>query len=128
MKIKNKKLWVILSNYLILLICVVGFRGGSPLTLMFPVLQVCLSWFNYSNSEKWQTVLMLEIHLLISTVLGLYLEGYLYLKYVYYDAEGVVVFYAGLMIGTVFVFVLGVITTLIKYFSIRNRARKQKAE
>ncbi len=123
--LKNKKLWEILSNYLILFICVAGFRGGATLTLLFPALQVCLSWLHYSNSEKWQTVLMLEIHLLISTVLGLYLEGYLYLKYVYYDAEGVMVFYAVLTIGTILVFGLGVITTFTKYLSIKIHDRKQ---
>lgn len=113
---KNKNLiFKILSNYFILLFCVVGFRGGAVLTLVLPVLQICLSWFNYSNSEKWQTVLRLEAHLLISTVLGIYLEGYLYLKYVYNDAEGVLVFLAILKIGAVFVFTLGVITALLKY-------------
>lgn len=106
----------VLSNYLVLFICVIGFSGGVVLDLILPLLQVCLSWFNYCNSKNWQTVLMLEVHLLISTVLGLYLEGYLYLRYISNDAESILVFQTILKIGIVLVFSFGVITTLFKYF------------
>ena len=106
----------VLSNYLVLFICMIGFSGGVVLDLILPVLQVCLSWFNYCNSKNWQTVLMLEVHLLISTVLGLYLEGYLYLRYISNDAESILVFQTILKIGIVLVFSFGVITTLFKYF------------
>lgn len=116
----------ILLNYFILFFCVGGFRGGASLDLILPVLQVYLSCVNYCNSKKWQTVLMLEVHLLISTVLGLYLEGYLYLEYVSNDAESVLVFQTILKIGAVFVFGLGVITTLFKYFLTRKRTQKNE--
>ncbi len=114
----------ILWNYSILVICVAGFRGGAVLDLILPVIQLLLSWFNYSESKKWQTVLMLEFHLLVSTVLGLYLEGYLYLKYVSDDAESVLVFWEVLKIGVVLVFALGAITTLLKYLSTKNSTHK----
>ena len=73
-KMQNTKnlVFIILSNYLILFICVAGFRGGGVLALILPVLQIYLSGFNYCNGKKWQTVLLLEVHLLISTVLGFY--------------------------------------------------------
>lgn len=54
---------------------------------------------------------MLEVHLLISTVLGLYLEGYLYLRYISDDTESILVFQEILKIGVVLVLILGVITT-----------------
>ncbi len=114
----------ILLNYIILVICVAGFRGGGVLALILPVLQLFLSWFNYSESKRWQTVFMLEFHLLISTVLGLYFEGYLYLRYISDDAESVLVFQEILKIGVVLVFGLGVITTLFKYLSTKNSTRK----
>ncbi len=114
----------ILWNYSILVICVAGFRGGAVLDLILPVIQLLLSWFNYSESKKWQTVLMLEFHLLVSTALGLYLEGYLYLRYIYNDAEGVLLSREIWKIGVILVFGLGVITTLLKYLSTRNSARK----
>lgn len=118
----------ILWNYSILLICVAGFRGGATLDLILPAIQLLLSWFNYSESKKWQTVLMLEFHLLVSTVLGLYLEGYLYLRYVSNDAESVLVFREVLKIGVVLVLGVGVIATLIKYFSTRNHTLKWETE
>lgn len=91
------------------------------LALILPVLQICLSWFNYCNSKKWQTVLMLEVHLLISTVLGIYFEECLYLRYISDDAESVLVFQEILKIGIVLVFGLGIITTLLKYLLTKNR-------
>ena len=114
----------ILLNYIILFICVAGFRGGGVLALILPVLQIFLSWFNYCKSEKWKTALMLEVHLLISTILGLYFEGYLYLRYISDDVESVLVFQEILKIGVVLVFGLGVITTLFKYLSTKNGTRK----
>ena len=116
----------ILWNYIILVICVAGFRGGGVLALMLPVLQIFLSWLNYCENEKWQTVLMLECHLLISTALGLYLEGYLYLRYISDDAESVLVFREIWKIGVVLVSGLLIITTLLKYLFTRNHIGKEK--
>jgi len=58
---------------------------------------------------------MLQIHLLISTVLGLFFEGHLYLNYVSDDAESILVFREILKTGAFLVLILGIITTLSKY-------------
>lgn len=122
---RNKKIrgliWRILSNYLILCICVVGFSGGGWIAFMLPLLQICLSWFNYEHSDKWQTALMLQVHLFISTVAGLFLEGYLFLKYISNDAESILLFHEIIRIGAVLVFSLGIVTTLMKYITTRKR-------
>ena len=117
MQKRKKLIFKILLNYLILFICVTGFRGGGVLALILPALQICLSWLNYCNTPKWQTVFMLEVHLFISTVLGLYLEGYL---------ESVLVFQTIWKIGAALVFCFGVITTLLKYFLIKKPHPKEK--
>lgn len=124
MDMRNLKKIKIFSNYLILLICIVGFHGGAITTFILPILQIYLSWYNYHCSNKWKTVLILEIHLLISTVLGLCLEGYLYLKYISDDVESHLVFDVILIIGIILVLGLGIITTLAKYFSTKNRTKK----
>lgn len=119
-------MWLkILWNYSILLLCVAGFSGGGVTALVLPVFQLCLSCFNYYYSKKWQTVLMLEVHLLISTVLGLYLEGYLYLTYISGDAESVLVLQEFLKIGTFLVCGMGIMTTVLKYFSTRCIAKEK---
>ncbi|MCI8380951.1 MAG: hypothetical protein HFI07_04060 [Lachnospiraceae bacterium] len=69
---------------------------------------------------------MLECHLLISTALGLYLEGYLYLRYISDDAESVLVFREIWKIGVVLVSGLLIITTLLKYLFTRNHIGKEK--
>lgn len=114
----------ILFNYLIFVICVAGFNGGAVLALILPLLQISLSWLNYCSSKRWQTVLMLQVHLLISTVMGLCLEGYLYLKYISNDGESIIIFHVFNKIGAVLVLTLGIITTLLKYVTTRRRKQK----
>lgn len=108
-------------NYIILFICIAGFAGGGMLALILPVFQIGLSWFNYHYSKKWQTVLLLEVHLLISTVIGLCFEGYLYLRYISEDAESVLVFEEIRKIGTAFVCGMAIITTFFKYLSAKRQ-------
>lgn len=118
---ENRRLYLhILLNYLILLICVVGFAGGAVMNLTLPVFQIGLSFLNYHYSQKWQTVLMLQVHLLISTVLGLFCDGYLYFRYISNDAETILVSREMLKIGFVLVCGLGILTTLLKYLSIKG--------
>lgn len=106
----------ILINYSLLLICIAGFAGGGVLALFLPVIQLVLSCYNYQNGKSWQTVFMLQFHLLLATALGLYSEGYLYLKYISNDAESVLVLWEIWKIGTAFVCGVGILTTLLKYF------------
>ncbi len=115
----------ILLNYSILLVCVVGFSTGIYV-LILPIIQICISIFNYNNSKKWQTLLMLEVHLWISTVLGLFLGKYLFLKYISNDEASVFILEGIVRIGAIWVFIMGIITTLSKYISIKLNARNQK--
>ncbi len=114
----------VLFNYSILFLCIIGFSGGAVTDLILPVLQLYLCWFNYEHSRNWPTVLMLEVHLLISTILGLYFEGYLYLRYISNDAESILVFREILKIGIFLVCVMGIITTSLKYLSTKKIAQK----
>lgn len=90
---------------------------------ILPVLQIIISWVNYHYNRKWQTVLILQIHLLVSTALGLFLEGYLYLRYISNDAESVIIFQGICKIGSILVFGLGALVTLIKYLSTRKNIK-----
>jgi len=64
------------------LICIAGFSCGGVLALVLPAFQLGICLFNYRYGRDWLIVLILQIHLWISTALGLYLEGYLYLRYI----------------------------------------------
>ncbi len=68
---------------------------------------------------------MLEIHLLISTVAGFALEGYLYLTYVSKDAESILVFHEMIRMGFIFVLDVGVITALLKFSARKKNAGKE---
>lgn len=110
---------IILEYSVILIYSVItGFKGGV-IYFILPVILIFLSWINYHFSNKWQTVLILHIHLLISTVLGVFLEGYLYCNYVCDDAETRMLIMLMLMVGPGLVIGLGVLTTWFKYSSFR---------
>lgn len=111
-------------NYLILLIygLVLGFRGGW-IYFILPVILISLSWFDYRCSSKWRMVLILHIHLLISTILGTFFGGYLYCNYVYDDAETRMLIILMLMVGSSLVIGLGVIAVWLKYFFAKKREK-----
>lgn len=120
----TRKLLLLFANYSILLLCVLGFSAGSLTILALPIFQILLSCVNYHYGKSWVSVLIWEVHLLLSTIMGIFLNGYLYLKYIYYDAEGVLVFATELQIGFFLVLILGFITILIKLIS----QKRQKSE
>lgn len=121
-----KNIFKILLNYSILFLCVVGFNFGDVLTFLLPMIQIGLSIINYLNSEKWQTVLMLEIHLLISTILGIYFMGYLFLAFISGDELSAAIFKLIMLVGIILVCIMGIITTLIKFISIKSRERNMR--
>lgn len=113
----KKKLFNILINYSILIMCILGFASGGILALILPVFQLWLTCYHYQNNFRWQTVLWLEIHLLLSTMLGIYMLGYLYLRYISNDAESVLVLVVIWRIGAALVCGMGIIATLCKFLA-----------
>lgn len=121
--LKEKNLILkILLNYLVLLICIID-HIVFGVFLILPIVQMCISIFNCISSKKWQTVLMLEVNLWISTVLGLSLNKYLFLKYTVNDEISAAMLSAMVMIGAVLVFFMAIVTTLTKYFSTKSNAK-----
>lgn len=104
------------------MICIAGFPWGGMLALMLPPVQLGMCLFNYRYGKDWRAVLMLQIHLWISTALGLFLTGYLYLGYISNDAESVLVFREIWKMGAVLVCGMGILTTLLKILSTRSRS------
>lgn len=114
----------VVLNYLILLIygvvLGVGRDENGETILILPIILIFLSWLNYYRSDKWKTVLILHVHLMISTVLGISLGGYLFTKYISNDAETYMILMLLYMVGAVMVAGLGILTTFIKYHSTKK--------
>lgn len=125
-KIISKGLLCVMANYSILLFCAVGFRAGAMTLLCLPLFQLLLSCFNYHFAQNWKRVLLLQLNLLISTLAGIVLTGYLYLEFICYDAAGALVMVAAFRIGSILVSFLGILTTLIKFASGRIRSSKNQ--
>ncbi|MCM1219425.1 MAG: hypothetical protein NC548_33515 [Lachnospiraceae bacterium] len=108
-------------TYLILLVYSVinGFRGGV-VYFLFPIVLLLLSWLNFYRCAQWRTVLILHIHLLAASVLGISLAYFLFCTYVSDDAETHMLFMLMYMVGVAMVVGLGAITTGIRYFSAKK--------
>lgn len=125
--LKEKNLILkILLNYSILPMCIAGALINYLIIifLLLPGFQILISIFNCIFSNKWQTVLMLEVNLWISTILGLFLGKYLFLTYIVNDPISNAIFILEIKIGAVLVLIMGAITTLIKYISIKAKTNK----
>lgn len=114
-------------NYMILFVCgaavllaALVFEGNGIIYLTVPVLQILLSWLNCRFSSRWQTVLILETHLLIATAVGFFLGGLIYLKFVSDDSDSRILLQFAVLVGAGMVFVMGLITTLYKYFKMKK--------
>lgn len=120
-------------NYLLLFVCGAAvlsaaliFEGNGLIYLIIPVLQILLSRSNYRFSSRWQTALLLEIHLLIATVAGFFLGGLIYLKFVSDDSDSRILLLFVIYVGVIMVFVMGLITTLLKYFKVKKDTKSRE--
>lgn len=122
-----KNIYKILLNYSVFVACILDHFVCPGVILVFYLIPMLigLSIINYLNGEKWQSVLMLEIHLLIATVLGIACEAFLFLTFVVDDEMSVVIFEFAVLLGAILVFIMGIITTLIKFISIKRREKKE---
>lgn len=120
-----KKSHKILLNYSVFAACILDiFWGGFILVFCLIPMQIGLSIYNYLNSENWRSVLMLEIHLLISTVLGIACSGFLFLTLVVNDEISAAIFKFAVLFGAILVFIMGIITTLMKFISMKRKEKK----
>ena len=117
----------LLLNYLILVLCaVLGFRVAGVIPffyLILPVLQIGLSRVNYRYNHKWQTVLLLELNLLVSTAAGIFLIGQSFYKHVSDDYDSHIIMLLRIMVNAALALILCAVTTLRKY--IKNRKDAQ---
>lgn len=111
-------------NYMLLFVCgavvllaPLAFERNGLVYLIIPVLQILVSRSNFRFSSRWQTVILLELHLLVATVAGFFLGGFLYLKLISNDSDSGILLLFAVAVGVLTVFVMGLITTLLKYFN-----------
>ena len=108
-------------NYALVLLGVLLYRGGGPVVYpLFLAMQPALVIANYFVSEKLWQIVLLSVHLLISTVFSNLLQAHLYAINIA-AGETYAVGRAAAFIGSIYVIVLSVVAIIIKHSLGKNR-------
>lgn len=121
---KRRKLCLMLLNLLPLAIFAGFFRYGANVSFyMLPVLAL-LTVINVFLAASKEEFLIYNIVLLFIVVLGIFANGQLYFKYVYYDLAGKAVMGLEMLTAVILILVLTVIEFMLRaLYDRRKRAR-----
>ena len=112
---KLKFIAITLANYVPVLCACLFYKGGAPVEwLLYIMLQIVLIVLNYALSNKRLELSFFNVNLFISTILANALSTYLYYHNVSSDSETPAVGELGVIVGAIFVFVLSLISILLK--------------
>jgi|GEM_PF-3416436 len=115
-----KNILKILVNYIPMILWCVFYSQGANVALgMVPLLLVIVV-MNYIFSKHIYDLLFYNGNLLISTVLGIYINSELYFKFIYYDSEGALVRNVEIMIGFIYIALLTAIALLFRIYKLRK--------
>ena len=103
-----------LANYVLVLLACTLYGVGFGTALLFLVLQPVLTAVNYIASEKTWQLIVLSVHLLISTLIANYMSVQLYYQNISSDSGTLLVGKYAIIIGCVYVIILSAITIGIK--------------
>ena len=108
-------------NYVLVLLGVLLYRGSGPVVYpLFLAMQPALVIANYFVSEKLWQIVLLSVHLLISTVFSNLLQAHLYAINIA-AGETYAVGRVAAFIGSIYVIVLSVVAIIIKHSLGKNR-------
>ncbi len=103
-----------IGNYVLVLLAFLGFRLGAGICIFFLLCQPALVVANYYVSKKiWQLVL-LSVHLLISTIIANMASVQMYYQFISSDSETLLVGQIAVQIGIVYVAVISALAIIIK--------------
>lgn len=112
---KSKYILVTFSNYILVLCAYLFYRGGAPTVWsLCIILQIVLTILNYKTANGSKSLAVLCANHLLSTIIANKLSTNLYYNNISSDSESLVVGNLGLIVGSVFVFMLSLISILIK--------------
>lgn len=116
-KLRRYKKWVVIINYIPMFLWFVFYKKGGIVSFYMIPLQILLGVINYFSVDKIRNILFMNANLLISTIVGIYINSQLYFKYIKYDIEGVMVRNLEILVGILFVSMIFIVSVLCKLFS-----------
>lgn len=105
---------IILINYTLVLFACLLYRVGAFIWPVFIVFQIILTIINYKAADKVSTLFVFNANLLISTLAAHLLSNKLYYYTISSDSDTKLLGLLGLIAGEVFVFLLSLISILLK--------------
>jgi len=102
-------------NYALVLLGVLLYRGGGPVVYpLFLAVQPALVIANYYVSEKLWQIIVLSVHLLVSTIVSNLFQAHLYAIHIA-GGETYAVGKMAAIIGSIYVITLSVVAIIIKH-------------
>ena len=110
-----KKNFLIILNALLVIPFLIFFRRGANVSIFVLPIWFIATIINAILSRDLKELWMFNGILAIFAIIGIFTNGQLYFKYVYWDTEGELVVMAEIFIGLIYITVLTGIECLIKY-------------
>ncbi len=114
-KCNMKKIVLIILNTLLVIPFLIFFRQGANVSIFMLPIWFIATILNAVLSRDLKELLMFNGTLALFAMIGIFTNGQLYFKYVYWDSEGELVVMAEIIIGIIYIAVLTGIECLIKY-------------
>ena len=114
-KYNMKKIVLIILNALLVIPFLIFFRRGANVSIFMLPIWFIATIINAILSKDLKELWMFNGILAMFAIIGIFTNGQLYFKYVYWDTEGELVVMAEIFIGLIYITVLTGIECLIKY-------------
>lgn len=117
--------WILLGiNIAPLILFMIFFRFGANVGDCMIPLQFGIFIWNCKYTKNKKEFLLYSILFLLSSVLGIVINGLLYFQFICYDTEGVLVLELEIIVAAVYLAVLTLIGLVIKQLTMKRRAKK----
>ena len=113
----KKKIVLIILNALLIIPFLVFFRHGANVSIFMLSVWLIATIINAVLSKDLKELLIYNGTLTLFAIIGIFTNGQLYFKYVYWDVEGEVVVMAEIFFCLIYISVLTGIECLVKFFS-----------
>lgn len=109
-----KKIILIILNASLVIPFLTFFRKGAIVSIFMLPIWFVATIINTVLSKNLKEFLIYNGTLALFAMIGIFTNGQLYFKYVYWDTEGELVVMAGIIIGIIYIAILSGIECLIK--------------
>ncbi len=116
-----RRICIILLNIFPCVLFVSLYRYGANVGISMPFPQLLITMINTFYAKSKKELLMYNGILLISSIIGIFVNSQLYFKYICYDAGGVMVMKLEILVASLLILIITAIEFLIRLFHDKKR-------